>query len=117
MNKLIVVTGGTKGIGRAIVEKFASQGFDVVTCARNGKDLASLKADVERLHGVTVHIHAVDMADQLQVKAFCEKILQLERTIAVLVNNAGFFIPGEITTEEDGALQKMIEGNLYSAYR
>lgn len=34
MKELIVVTGGTKGIGRAIIETFAKHGFDIVTCAR-----------------------------------------------------------------------------------
>jgi short-subunit dehydrogenase len=116
MNKLIVVTGGTKGIGRAIIEKFASQGFDVVTCARNAKDLALLRESIEKSHGVEVQVHAADMADQAQVKAFCDKIVQRNRPVTVLVNNAGFFIPGELTSEPDGTLQKMIEGNLYSAY-
>lgn len=116
MNKLIVVTGGTKGIGRAIIEKFAAEGFDIVTCARHADDLHALKDSVSRAHGVTVHVVTTDMANVDQVKAFCETILALQRPISVLVNNAGFFIPGDISTEPEGTLQKMIEGNLYSAY-
>ena len=115
MNKLIVVTGGTKGIGRAIIEKFAAEGFDIVTCARHADDLHALKDSVSRAHGVTVHVVTTDMANVDQVKAFCETILALQRPISVLVNNAGFFIPGDISTEPEGTLQKMIEGKLYSA--
>ena len=47
MAKSIVVTGGTKGIGRAIIQKFAKEGFDVFTCSRNDDDLQKLKMDFE----------------------------------------------------------------------
>jgi short-subunit dehydrogenase len=116
MKKMIVVTGGTKGIGRAIIEKFAAQGFDVVTCARNANDLEMLKTTVEKAHQVQVNAFVADMSDHRQVDEFCGKVLKLNKPVTVLVNNAGFFIPGEITTEANGTLQKMIEGNLYSAY-
>ncbi|RAV98591.1 SDR family oxidoreductase [Pseudochryseolinea flava] len=116
MNKLIVVTGGTKGIGRAIIEKFAREGFDVVTCARKEVDLRQLVAHVENTYDVRCHAHVADMSEPEQVKLFCEKVLLLRQPINVLVNNAGFFIPGEIATEPAGTLEKMIEGNLYSAY-
>ena len=46
MNKLIVVTGGTKGIGRAVIEKFAAQGFDMATCSRKTEELEKLKAAI-----------------------------------------------------------------------
>ncbi|HNC32052.1 MAG TPA: SDR family NAD(P)-dependent oxidoreductase, partial [Cyclobacteriaceae bacterium] len=45
MRKLIVVTGATKGIGRAIAERFAQEDFDVVICARKSDELEKLKAD------------------------------------------------------------------------
>ena len=46
MNKTIVVTGGTKGIGRAIIEKFSQHGFDIATCSRNQQELESLKTTI-----------------------------------------------------------------------
>lgn len=116
MNKLIVVTGGTKGIGRAIIEKFAAQGFDVITCARNERDLQQLKTALEDQHAIKVFTRPTDMAVKDDVKKFIEFVLSLNRPIDVLVNNAGYFIPGEIATEEEGALESMINANLYSAY-
>lgn len=116
MNKLIVVTGGTKGIGRAIIEKFAAQGFDVITCARNERDLQQLKTALEDQHAIKVFTRPTDMAVKDDVKKFVEFVLSLNRPIDVLVNNAGYFIPGEIATEEEGALESMINANLYSAY-
>lgn len=116
MNKLIVVTGGTKGIGRAIAEKFASQGFDVVVSARNQSDLDAMKRDLQKKFGVAVFVQAADMSKKEAVSEFSSFILSLNRTIEVLVNNAGYFIPGELADEKDGTLESMIEANLYSAY-
>ncbi len=116
MNKVIVVTGGTKGIGLAVIEKFASQGFDIVACARNAAELDSLCKSIEEKYPVKVFTKSTDMGNKVQVKAFADFVLSLNRPIDVLVNNAGFFIPGEISTEPEGTLESMINANLYSAY-
>ena len=117
MRKLIVVTGGSKGIGRAVIEKFAANQFDVVTCSRNESELASLEKELKaRVSGISVFYRPVDMANKSQVKKFTEFVLSLDRPVDVLVNNAGYFVPGEISTEPDGTLESMIDANLYSAY-
>jgi len=108
MAKLVVVTGGTKGIGRAIIEKFASEGFDICTCSRSKADFPGLK--------VKVHHFVADMSDKTQVKAFTAFVNSLKRPVDVLVNNAGNFLPGQVIDEPEGTLESMIEGNLYSAY-
>ena len=116
MNKLIVVTGGTKGIGRAIVEKFAMEGFDVVTCARKQEDLELLKTAMEKKYPIQVFIQPADLSEKRQVKAFSEFILHLNRSVDVLVNNAGYFIAGQTADEPDGSLELMMNSNVYSAY-
>ncbi len=116
MSKMAVVTGGTKGIGRAIALKFASQKFDIATCARNTNELVTLKMHLEQTYGVTVHTMEADLSNKERVKAFTDYIAHLHKPVEVLVNNAGFFLPGEVLKEEEGTLEKMIEGNVYSAY-
>jgi short-subunit dehydrogenase len=117
MHKLIVVTGGSKGIGRAVLEKFAVQGFDLVTCSRNEKELTDLAGDFKSAYpGIQTFTFKADMAEKLQVKAFTDFVWGLGRPVDVLVNNAGHFIPGEISTEPEGTLESMINANLYSAY-
>lgn len=117
MRKLIVVTGGSQGIGRAILSKFAAEGFDVATCARHAADLEVLKMQIEKLNpGSTVFFRQTDMSVPQEAKAFGEFVLSLERPVNVLVNNAGYFVPGEIASEPDGNLESMISANLYSAY-
>lgn len=113
MNKTIVVSGGTKGIGRAIIEKFASEGFDIVTCARNQKDLDEL---VSALGETKVLALAADLSKKEDVVKFVDFISESSIQVEVLVNNTGTFIPGEIHTEDEDALELMINTNLYSAY-
>lgn len=112
MRKLALVTGGTKGIGKAVIERFAKSGFDIITCSRTEDDLLQLKNDIEVEYGVSVRTQKVDMSSKQDVLNFGRGIDKVD----VLVNNAGVFIPGQLQDEEDGILEKMINTNLYSAY-
>lgn len=117
MKKLIVVTGGTKGIGRAIIEKFCQKGFDAVSCSRDEDELQELKDTVEsQVPGAKVYTRKADLSDKEQLKDFADYVKSLDRVPEVLVNNAGLFIPGMIHQEEEGVLEQMMEINLYSAY-
>lgn len=117
MNKTIVLTGGTKGIGKAIIEKFAANGFDIITCARNEEDLAELKEYILGAHyGIIIETFKADMSIKDEVIAFAQYCNDMCENVDVLVNNAGVFEPGNIHEEEDGKLEKMMNTNLYSAY-
>lgn len=115
MAPLAVVTGGTKGIGRAIIERFARAGFSIATCARKAADLEALKTEIMQTYGVAAHICVADMSVTGQVKSFTEFVNALGPA-EVLVNNAGYFVPGAVTDEAEGSLESMISSNLYSAY-
>lgn len=116
MNKTIVVTGGTKGIGKAIVEKFWTSGFNIVTCARNEDDFYDLKKSLAPSNNQKILFYKADVSKKEEVKAFADFILKNTENIDILVNNAGFFVPGQIHNEEDGILESLINTNLYSAY-
>ncbi len=116
MRKSILVTGGTKGIGRAIIERFAKEGFDIMTCSRNEKELASLQADLEsRFSSIRVLAVQADLSKKEEV----EKLATAVKAFAipnVLVNNTGFFLPGAIHNEPEGNFELMMQTNLFSAY-
>jgi len=116
MRELVVVSGGTKGIGKALAEKFAQQGYDVAVCARSQQDLEDLKSDIESKYRVNCFIKKTDVADKAEVLEFGEFVKKIQSPIAVLVNNAGVFVQGNIISEEEGTLEKQISTNLYSAY-
>ena len=71
MNKLIVVTGGTKGIGRAILAKFAAGGFDILTCSRTKADLDKLVDDFKKSYPKSqCYDFVADMAQKSQLLGY-----------------------------------------------
>lgn len=117
MQRYILVTGGTKGIGRAVVEQFAKEGFHIITCSRNEKDLQKLKLEIEQAYTFSkVFYREADLSEKKSVQAFLAYVKGLGVKVDVLVNNSGLFVPGKITEEDDEALPFMVQTNLYSAY-
>lgn len=117
MQRYILVTGGTKGIGRAVIEQFAKEGFHIITCSRNEKELKKLKLEIEERYTFSkVFFQEADLSDRASLQEFVKYVRGLNVRIEVLVNNSGLFIPGQIHEEDDTALPMMIETNLYSAY-
>ncbi|TAE23700.1 MAG: SDR family oxidoreductase [Cytophagales bacterium] len=106
MNPLLVVTGGTKGIGRAIVDTFVRQGFDAVVCSRN----------IEGISGPSLLPFAADLSTRTGVDALVSYVRSLGRPVSVLVNNTGVFLPGQLNNEAEGTFETMINTNLASAY-
>lgn len=115
-NQLVVISGGSKGIGRATIERFAAEGYDVATCARNADELAQMKGEVEARFGTKVHVMAADLSNKGETMTFIDFVKGLKREVGVLINNTGRFVPAPIHTEEEGLLESMIATNLYSAY-
>ncbi|SEJ17998.1 Short-chain dehydrogenase [Cyclobacterium xiamenense] len=116
MAKSILVTGGTKGIGKAIIHRFAREGFDVFSCSRNGSELNSLQQEMADLYPeVQVQVMQADLSQKLEVKAFAAFVKK--NTIPdVLINNTGIFIPGSLHEEPEGNFEKTMHTNLFSAY-
>ncbi|WP_080059738.1 SDR family oxidoreductase [Spirosoma aerolatum] len=106
MNPLLVVTGGTKGIGRAIADRFITEGFDTIVCARS----------VEGIEGPGLLPVAADLSNRSGVNALLTYIQSLGRPVDVLVNNAGIFLPGEIHQEAEGTFETLMNTNVASAY-
>lgn len=113
MDKSIVISGGSQGIGKALVKKFLQEGFQVFTCSRSQEKLNALSLEY---NNPRLHTYAADLSNKLQVQAFATWVLEQSNSIEVLINNTGIFLPGQIQNEEDGVLEKQIETNLYSAY-
>lgn len=117
MNKAVVVTGGTKGIGRAIINLFADKGFNIITCARSKADLEGLKVELlAKRDDIFFEGIDVDLSQKNDVDKFIAFALTHSADLQVLVNNAGVFLPGEMHSEEDGAFEKMMETNVTSVY-
>ncbi len=112
-----VISGGTKGLGRAIAEWFAAHGFDLAVCARTHSDLKAMKQHWTQAYpDRTLLTIAADLGQRTDVERFADAIRTQWSRIDVLVNNAGIFRPGRVTEEAEGTLEQLIQINLYSAY-
>src|SRR6266700_1358686 len=113
----VVITGASRGLGKAIAEKFAAHGHSLFMCARNETSLFKIVQDMMRYYpDITVKANPFDLSVKEQAIAFGKWVLGLGITVDVLVNNAGSFVPGSVNNEPDGVIEQMMEANLYSAY-
>lgn len=115
----LVITGASRGLGKAIATKFAGdkQGHTLLLTARNPEPLESTARDLQaRFPRSNILTKVCDMSVKEEVQSFAAWIDQKTDRVDVLINNAGTFVPGSAHNEEDGALEKMISTNLYSAY-
>jgi len=110
--KVAIVTGGSRGIGRAIAQAFAAEGCNVAICARGEEKLRATEAELKTV-GVEVFAGVVDVSQAGEVEAFVDNVAKALGRVDALVNNAGGGQPGD----DDQAWQGMINLNLMAAVR
>jgi len=112
----VIITGASKGLGKAMAEKFAEAGNNLFVCSRNEVELYKMMQEIlTKYPQCTIKAKPVDLSVKEEVKSFGNWCLQFGAP-DILINNAGQFIPGSVYNEEEGALEKMIEMNLFGAY-
>lgn len=113
--RVAYVTGGSRGIGEAIVMTLAAAGMHVVAVARSKDKLESLvKAAADK--GYSVEADAVDIADAAALTASIERTIEKHGRLDVLVNNAGITRDGLFMRMEDKDWDDVIDTNLKSAF-
>lgn len=113
----IVITGGTKGIGREIARNLAEAGFSLAICARTWLDLEALRDELlTHTPCEKIFIRAFDIRDRMALENFARDVLDEFGSVDVLINNAGIFIPDSILNEKPETFKMIMETNLYSAY-
>lgn len=114
--KTVLVTGSSRGIGRAIGIKFAKEGYNVVINGSNKKEqLLQTKSDIEQ-YNVSCLAYLGDMGDNDRAKEMFLLIKEQYGHIDVLVNNAGISYMGLLTDMSIGDWNKIIATNLTSVY-
>jgi short-subunit dehydrogenase len=112
----IVITGASKGIGYAIAEIFAAHGHDLYLTSKTPSALVAAAAVLSKqFPTVKIESMPADLSVQSEVTDFANWCL--EKTVpTILVNNAGYFLPGKLQSEAEGQLQDQLNTNLFSAY-
>ena len=112
-----IVTGATKGMGRAIVMQLAADNYNVAFCAR---DEEQIKAFLNELNTSYPHLRFYglrsDMGDSDDVKEFAEFADKNLGFTDVLINNAGLYIPAELMREDAASLERQMQVNVYAPH-
>ncbi len=112
-----IVTGSTKGIGRALVFGLLKEGWNVAASSRSKEDLDQLKEEAHsRFPDRQCLIHQVDFSSKPDTLNYGKTILANWVQIDLLINNVGIFFPGSVHTEVDNVLEETIALNLFSPY-
>jgi 3-oxoacyl-[acyl-carrier protein] reductase len=110
--KVVLVTGGSRGIGRAIVERFAADGADVTFFYRGNEAAAREVVDRAIAAGGTVAAEQVDVTDSPSVAAAVERLVDRTGRIDVLVNNAGVVRDDLLAMLDDAAIRTVLDTNV-----
>lgn len=90
MSKLAIITGGSRGIGYSIAEKFAQMGFNLILMAKTASNLASAKQGLLKINAnISIETIAVDFSDSAAVESVAQTITEKHSNIDILVNSAG----------------------------
>jgi 3-oxoacyl-[acyl-carrier protein] reductase len=108
---LALVTGGDKGIGRAISEMLALEGYDIIVAARDKRAIATEVKRVEAL-GAKAWGFVCDLTDKAQIKKLAKDTVEQAGVPDVLINNAGVAINKEFASNSDDEIDEMVEVNL-----
>jgi NAD(P)-dependent dehydrogenase (short-subunit alcohol dehydrogenase family) len=108
-SKTILITGVTRGLGRAMAERFIAQGHTVIGCGRDQHDIKKLRSE----HGTPHHFTALDVADEKMVQEWATRVLQSHNAPDLLLNNAALINRSaplwEVSAEE---FDKIIDVNI-----
>ncbi len=115
--KGVVVTGASRGIGRAIALSFVEAGADIFLIARNREKLFQFQNELsEKYPGQKIRSAALDLSVRDEAKRVGPLLAENMFSVDILVNNAGYFAPGNIADEAEGTIEEMLAVNVLSAY-
>jgi uncharacterized protein len=109
-----LITGASSGIGAAVARKMAARKHDCVLSARRTDRLETLAREIEAAHGVRAHVVPADLGERSGAEKLVQAVADLDVTVDVLVNNAGFGIYGKLVDTPAARVMQMVELNMVS---
>ncbi len=115
-DKAVIITGGTRGIGRACVDLFSAEGTDVTFFFRDSTEMANEIVASGRAAGQRITADQVDVRDRKACEAAVEQVAERCGRIDVLVNNSGVIRDNLLAMLEDDDLQTVLDTNVAGVF-
>ena len=112
-----LVTGGSRGLGKAMARGLAEHGANVMICSRNEEELAAAAAEIGEGLEVSVVYKVCDLSNREDTDCLALEALQTFEVIDILINNAGVNVPQPIDKVDDETWDAILEVNLTSVMR
>lgn len=109
-NKVVVVTGGTDGIGRALVNLLLAKGAKVATCGRNHDKLYHLQSEYP---SYPLHTVVADVSNENDCRHFIDSTISVFGGIDILINNAGISMRGLLKDTATEVIRNVMEINFF----
>lgn len=116
-DQIALVTGASRGIGRAIAVALASEGATVVLTSRSEDDLRETASLCERAGAAATHVRPLDLGDGEAIEGLCKELLATHGHVDVLVNNAGAAISGHALDGDPDAWEYGLRLNVAAPMR
>lgn len=115
--KTVLVTGSSSGLGKSIIEKFASMGYNTIITYNNNKDAAEkLNSYIKEKYKVNSEFYKLDITDEENINSLVTTLKNKQINIDVLVNNAGIAIDNEYTDKTKEEFLKVVTTNLVGTF-
>lgn len=114
-DKVALVTGAGRGIGKAIAKQLAEKGAKVICVSKSEGSCGAAAEEIKSLGGDALAI-AVDVSDSQAVKAVCEQILKDHERVDIIINNAGITKDGLLLRMSEEDWDSVLKTNLYSCF-
>lgn len=117
MNKVVLITGGSSGIGKETVYKFAKNGYDVIFTYNKSKETSkTIEKDIKSSYNVNIYSIKCDISLENDVKSLTNFVKEKTKKIDVLVNNAGIAIDNLLEEKTVEEFKKVIDTNLIGTF-
>jgi short-subunit dehydrogenase len=113
---IAIITGASAGIGKAVAAAFAADGYMVLICSRSMEHLEAAAKEIrDQYPAAIIKVKVADFSKKEDILDFADWCLA-QGMPEILVNNAGIYLPGNLSNEAEGNMEQVMNVNFYSAY-
>ncbi len=113
-DKVVIITGGSSGIGRALAEEFGANGSKILITGRNQKLLEETVSELQKRQ-IIIHAFQADVSKEQDNKAMAEEAIRLYGRIDILINNAGISMRALFSEVDLEVVRKVMDTNFFGA--